>query len=156
MNKKIDIKIDKSLDKNETGLIGLEWSGITTTLGDIEAKRTSTNPDFAALLVKLFKEIGLKKGDIVAANFSSSFPALNLAFISAADTLGLKAIIITSIGSSTYGGNIEDFTYLDMENYLYSKNFIFCKFFSFFMRFACIRQRNGQLHGRIYSDYAST
>ena len=118
------IEIDKSLDKNETGLIGLEWSGITTTLGDIEAKRTSTNPDFAALLVKLFKEAGLKKGDIVAANFSSSFPALNLAFISAADTLGLKAIIITSIGSSTYGGNIEDFTYLDMENYLYSKNLI--------------------------------
>ena len=118
------IEIDKSLDKNETGLIGLEWSGITTTLGDIEAKRTSTNPDFAALLVKLFKEAGLKEGDIVAANFSSSFPALNLAFISAADTLGLKAIIITSIGSSTYGGNIEDFTYLDMENYLYSKNLI--------------------------------
>ena len=118
------LEIDKSLDKNEIGLIGLEWSGITTTLGDIEAKRTSTNPDFAALLVKLFKEAGLKKGDIVAANFSSSFPALNLAFISAADTLGLKAIIITSIGSSTYGGNIEDFTYLDMENYLYSKNLI--------------------------------
>ena len=67
------IEIDKSLDKNETGLIGLEWSGITTTLGDIEAKRTSTNPDFAALLVKLFKEAGLKKGDIVAANFSSFY-----------------------------------------------------------------------------------
>ncbi|WP_029759480.1 MULTISPECIES: poly-gamma-glutamate system protein [Fusobacterium] len=118
------IEIDKNLDRNETGLIGLEWSGITTTLGDIEAKRTSTNPDFAALLVKLFKEAGLKKGDIVVANFSSSFPALNLAFISAADTLELKAIITTSVGSSTYGGNIEDFTYLDMENYLYSKKLI--------------------------------
>ena len=56
------LEIDKSLDKNEIGLIGLEWSGITTTLGDIEAKRTSTNPDFAALLVKLFKEAGLKRG----------------------------------------------------------------------------------------------
>lgn len=118
------IEIDKNLDKNETGLMGLEWSGITTTLGDIEAKRTSTNPDFAALLVKLFKEVGLKEGDTVVANFSSSFPALNLAFISAVDTLKLKSIIITSIGSSTYGGNIEDFTYLDMENYLYSKKLI--------------------------------
>jgi hypothetical protein len=118
------IAIDKNLDENETGVIGLEWSGITTTLGEIEAKRVSTNPDFAALLVKIFKEQGLKKGDVIAANFSSSFPALNLAFISAADTLGLKTIIITSIGSSTYGANIEDFTYLDMENYLYSKKLI--------------------------------
>lgn len=118
------IAIDKSLDVNETGLIGEEWSGITTTLGNLESKRTSTNPDFAALLVKLFKEKGLKKGDVIAANLSSSFPALNLSLIAAADTLGLNAIMINSVGSSTYGGNIEDFTYLDMENYLFSKGII--------------------------------
>lgn len=118
------IPIEKELDKNETGLIGAEWSGLTTTLGSLESKRTSCDPDFAALLAKVFKETGLKKGDTVAANLSSSFPALNLAFISAADTLELNAIIVTSAGASTYGGNIEDFTYLDMENYLYSKNII--------------------------------
>lgn len=119
-----NIPIDKELDKNETGLIGLEWSSLTTTLGSLESKRTSCDPDFAALLVKLFKENGLKKGDVIAANLSSSFPALNLAFISAVDTLELKTVIITSIGASTYGGNIEEFNYLDMENYLYSKNII--------------------------------
>ncbi|BBA52372.1 poly-gamma-glutamate system protein [Fusobacterium varium] len=118
------IPIDKNLDINETGLIGEEWSGITTTLGNLESKRTSTNPDFAALLVKLFKEKGLKKGDRIAANLSSSFPALNLSLIAAADTLGLDAIMINSVGASTYGGNIEDFTYLDMENYLFSKGII--------------------------------
>ena len=118
------IEIDKNLDFNETGIIGKEWSGITTTLGNLESKRTSTNPDFAALLVKLFKETGLKKGDIIAANLSSSFPALNLSLIAAADTLGLNAIMVNSVGASTYGGNIEDFTYLDMENYLFSKGII--------------------------------
>ena len=118
------ITIDKNLDINETGLIGEEWSGITTTLGNLESKRTSTNPDFAALLVKLFKEKGLKKGDIIAANLSSSFPALNLSLIAAADTLGLEAVMVNSVGSSTYGGNIEDFTYLDMENHLFSKGMI--------------------------------
>ena len=118
------IPIDKNLDVNETGLIGEEWSGITTTLGNLESKRTSTNPDFAALLVKLFKEKGLKKGDIIAANLSSSFPALNLSLIAAADTLGLEAVMVNSVGSSTYGGNIEEFTYIDMENYLFSKGII--------------------------------
>ena len=113
------ITIDKNLDINETGLIGEEWSGITTTLGNLESKRTSTNPDFAALLVKLFKEKGLK-----AANLSSSFPALNLSLIAAADTLGLEAVMVNSVGSSTYGGNIEEFTYIDMENYLFSKGII--------------------------------
>lgn len=118
------IEIDKSLDVNETGLIGEEWSGITTTLGNLESKRTSTNPDFAALMVKLFKEKGLKKGDTIAANLSSSFPALNLSLIAAADTLGLNAIMVNSVGASTYGGNIENFTYLDMENHLFSKGMI--------------------------------
>ena len=118
------IEIDTALDINGTGLIGLEWSGITTTLGNVESKRTSANPDFAALLVKLFKEAGLQKGDTIAANCSSSFPALNLAFIAAADVMGLQPVMVTSIGSSMYGGNREDFTYLDMEQYLYDNNLI--------------------------------
>lgn len=116
--------IDPSLDIHKTGMIGEEWSPITTTLGSLESKRTSTNPDFAALMVKLFKEGGLQKGDFVAANLSSSFPALNLAFLSAADTMGLKTVIVNSVGASTYGANLEDFTYLDMEEYLASKGLL--------------------------------
>ena len=121
---RMGIEIDKTVDRLDSGLIGLEWSGISTTLGNVESKRTTVNPDFAALLVKLFKEAGLQKGDIVAANCSSSFPALNLAFIAAADTLELRTVMITSVGASTYGGNREDFTYLDMERYLYDKHLI--------------------------------
>lgn len=118
------ITIDKTIDINNTGIVGDEWSDITTTLGDLPAKRTTTNPDFAAIFVKIFKELKLKKGDIVAANLSSSFPALNFALISALDTLGLKGVIVNSVGASMFGGNLVEFTYLDMENALYSKNII--------------------------------
>ena len=118
------IEIDTTVDRLDSGLIGLEWSGITTTLGNVESKRTTVNPDFAALLVKLFQEADLQKGDTIAANCSSSFPALNLAFIAATDAMGLQPVMVTSIGSSMYGGNREDFTYLDMEQYLYEQKII--------------------------------
>ncbi|MBE3114403.1 MAG: poly-gamma-glutamate system protein, partial [Actinobacteria bacterium] len=57
------IRLDLSLDPNQTGIIGEEYTELTTTLGNLEAKRTSSNPAFAALLVKYFKEANLKKGD---------------------------------------------------------------------------------------------
>ncbi len=71
-------------DVNRTGLIGLETSPITTTLGNLEAKRTTTNPDFAALLVRLLAEAGVKRGETIAVGASGSFPALIVAALSAA------------------------------------------------------------------------
>lgn len=124
----LGIDIKKNLDPLETGLIGdtqtIDSYSITTTLGILEAKRISTNPNFAALIVKYFKDLDLKENDEVAVNFSSSFPALNIATLVALDTLKLKSVIQTSIGSSTYGANIIDFTYLDMEKHLYDENII--------------------------------
>ena len=45
-NQKISrgIVIDKNIDINDTGIIGVEYSPITTTLGSLESKRTSANP----------------------------------------------------------------------------------------------------------------
>ncbi len=34
-------------DPNRTGMIGQEYTPITTTIGELPAKRTATNPDFA-------------------------------------------------------------------------------------------------------------
>ena len=116
--------IDPQVDINMTGLIGEEYTEITTTLGSIEAKRTSVDPNFSAIFIKLFSELGLKKGDYVAANLSSSFPGLNLSLISALDILELNGIIITTVGASSYGGNIIDFNYLDMEYLLFSSGSI--------------------------------
>lgn len=118
------INIDRKLDILESGLIGEEFTGITTTLGDLDSKRISTNPEFAAYFVKELKNKGLKKDDVVYVNMSSSFPGLNLSLISALDTLGLRGVIINSIGSSMYGANNEEFTFLEMINFLKSKNMI--------------------------------
>jgi len=108
------IDIDPIHDPNETGLIGKEYSDTTTSAGDLEAKRTSTNPDMAALMVFLFMEAGVKRGDAVAVGASGSFPALTLAVLSAARTLGLDVALIVSLGASTWGGNIPGFSYLKM------------------------------------------
>lgn len=118
------IKIDKKLDITESGLIGEEFTGITTTLGDLDSKRLSTNPDFAAYFIKKLKKEKVKKGDIVYINMSSSFPGLNLSIISALDVLEINGVIINSLGSSMYGANNEEFTFLEMVNHLKNKNLI--------------------------------
>lgn len=114
----LNIPIDRINDPNETGLIGLQYSHITTERGDLDAKLTSINPNFAALIVKLLKGAGVKKDDPVFVSLSGSFPALNIAVLSAIKTLGLRPIIITSVGSSMWGANYPQFTYLDMESVL--------------------------------------
>lgn len=121
---KRNIKIDPNIDINLTGLIGQELTPITTTSGALEAKRTTTNPNFAAVIVGYMKRAGLKEGDKIAVNFSGSFPAANLSVICAAEALKLKPIIISSVGASTYGANIPEFTYQDMEYVLFKKGLI--------------------------------
>ena len=121
---KRDIPLDVGLDPNQTGIIGKEYTQLTTTLGNLEAKRTSTNPAFAALLVKYFKEANLKKGDVIAIGASGSFPALIVATLSAARALELEPLIIYSIGSSEYGANIPEFTFVQMLDSLNKKSIL--------------------------------
>jgi poly-gamma-glutamate system protein len=109
-----NIPIDKRLDPNQTGIIGEEFTKITTTLGNIDSKRTSSNPDFAALMLKYFKEINLKRGDVIAIGASGSFPGLILATLSAAKIMDLNPLIIYSVGASQYGANIPEFTFITM------------------------------------------
>ncbi len=119
--KTLEISINSTFDPNETGLIGIPSSSITTGKGDLNAKLTSTNPHFAALIVKYIKEAGLKRNDRVALSFTGSFPALNIAVLSAIKVLELDPIIITSVGSTMWGANHPQFTYLDMERILNQK-----------------------------------
>ncbi len=112
------VPLNRADDPNGTGLIGLEYSDITTSLGSLSAKRTSTNPNFSGLMVEMLAQAGAKRNDFVAISFSGSFPALNIAVLSAAHTLGLNPVIISSVGSSTYGANDPDWTWLDMERLL--------------------------------------
>lgn len=104
------------LDPNRTGLVGPEWSETTTTLGDLPAKRTLTNPDTAALVARLLHESRLKAGDTVAVVLSGSFVGANVAVMSAIEAYGLKSAVLTSLGASMYGAADPAFTWLDMES----------------------------------------
>ena len=118
------IPLNVGIDPNQTGVIGKEYTELTTTLGNLAAKRTSTNPAFAALLVKYFKEANLKKGDMIAIGASGSFPALIVAALSAARVLELEPLLIYSVGSSEYGANIPEFTFVQMLESLNKKNIL--------------------------------
>ena len=105
---------DPTSDINLTGLIGVGASPITTTLGNLEAKRTTTNPNFAGLLVRLLVDAGVKRGDVVAVGASSSFPALIVAALAAARALDAEPLLICSLGASQWGANDPRFDGLDL------------------------------------------
>ena len=85
-------KISPIDDPNQTGMIGEPYTEITTTLGNLEAKRSTANPNTAAMVVDMLTQCGAEKGDTVAVNLSSSFPCLNLAVLCALDAMELKGI----------------------------------------------------------------
>jgi len=116
------IPIDAEADPNLTGLIGPEHTPITTTLGHLSAKRTSTNPNMAGLIVHLLGRAGVRPGECAAAAFSGSFPALNVAVLAALDAMSLRPVIVSSIGASTYGATHPDFTWPDMERVLFERD----------------------------------
>jgi poly-gamma-glutamate system protein len=112
------VPVDPSADPNGTGLIGIERSVVTTSLGSLEAKRTTTNPGFAALVVRLLRDAGVRRGDAVGVGASSSFPALIVATLAAAEAMGVDLSVISSLGASEWGANIPAFGWLDMEECL--------------------------------------
>jgi poly-gamma-glutamate system protein len=116
--------IDSEFDPAESGMIGLPESPITSKTGQLRAKQHTVNPNWAAVMVEMYKDAGLKKGETVAMGFSGSFPALNLAAIVAAETLKLNVLAVTSVAASTWGANIPNFTWLDMERILYKAGII--------------------------------
>lgn len=116
------IFVDVINDPNQTALIGQEYTLTTTDRGYIDAKLSATNPNFAAVIVQLLKDAGINEKDNVAVALSGSFPGLNISVYAALETLKLKPIVITSVGSSNFGANDPFFSWLDMENVLYESN----------------------------------
>lgn len=111
-------------DLHQTGMIGEEFNLLTTTLGEIGAKRTTANSDMAALAVKLLHQAGVQPGDTVGAGFSGSFPAMNLAVLAACDAMGVQVVYIVSMGSSVYGANNPDLTFPEMAWMLYEDGYL--------------------------------
>ena len=116
--------IDIENDPNETGLVGGPYSLITTDEGDLDAKLTTLDPNFAAVVIDLMYELGLKKNDTVAVLMTGSMPGANIAVLTACKALGLNPVTISSVGASQWGANQIDFTWLDMERILFEKELI--------------------------------
>jgi poly-gamma-glutamate system protein len=106
---------DPAVGHDPSGLIGGELTPLMTTLGNLEAKRVSTNPAWARVLTSRLYRAGIRRGDLIAASFSGSFPALNLALTLAADAIGANVLAVSSVTASTYGANQAGFTWPEIE-----------------------------------------
>ena len=118
------IFIDIENDPNETGIVGVPYSLITTDEGDLDAKLTTLDPNFSAVIVDLLFTAGLEKNDTIAVMLTGSMPGANIALLSACQVMGIHPIIISSIGASQWGANQVDFTWLDMEDILVQNKLI--------------------------------
>ena len=106
------------------GLIGLEWSEITTTLGRLESKHTACNPAWAVQFLRWYREAGLEAGDRVAIYSSASFPGLLLSAWLAAEEAGLEPLVVVSLGASTWGANHPDAPWPVIEAALQQNGFL--------------------------------
>ncbi len=109
------ITIRTEADPAKSGLIGALMTSVTSNPGDLVAKQTSVNPNFAALIVQYLHDAGVRPGDTVAVGFSGSFPAINTCVHAAMKTMQLRPLIISSVASSQWGANHPRFMWLDME-----------------------------------------
>lgn len=105
---------DLTIDPNKTGLIGPEFSPLMTTIGELEAKRSTTNPNMAGFIVYLLDRAGVRPGDSVAIGSSGSFPSLLVASLAAVKAMNAQATTIISLGASSYGATDPDFNVLDI------------------------------------------
>lgn len=92
-------------DPERLGVIGVEWSPISTTLGSLPSKRTAADPFWSVTLLREMIRMGLRAGDHVAILASGSFPGFVLNALAAAETLGCRVLLAVSLGASQWGAN---------------------------------------------------
>lgn len=123
-------RLSRGLESNteddpwNTGLIGIEWSPITTTLGSLSSKRTATDPRWSVVTGRWFDRLGLSRGDRIAVYSSGSFPGLILNVLCAAEARGLEVSLVVSLGSSTWGANIPSMSWPVIGSVLRNAGFI--------------------------------
>lgn len=114
-------EIDPEFDLLETGLLGINTSPVTSVHGVLPSKQTSLNANFAAVVVEMLKEAGVKEGDVVGVGLSGSFPALNICTLAALQTLKADPVVISSGAASEWGANLPELLWIDMEKLLHKE-----------------------------------
>ena len=112
---RLGIQPTPSSDPGNTGMVGATATEVTTATGSLPSKRTTINPNFAAVIVEYFHQLGLQKGDVVAVGYSGSFPAMNAVVLAAIETMELVPLVIASATASDFGASYPRFMWLDME-----------------------------------------
>ena len=107
-------RIDADVDPQESGLIGVSSSPVTSLSGHLPAKQTSINPNWAAVIFRMLREADVGQGDVVAVAVSGSFPVLNIATYAAIEQMGAIPIVIVSGSASQWGANVPGLTWIDM------------------------------------------
>jgi poly-gamma-glutamate system protein len=112
---RLGIAMDTKNDPDGYGVIGPQFTLITTDRGAQSAKVLAAHPNFAAAVTQLMLQAGVRPGDLVAVGMTGSLPGLNLAVLSACRAIGCEPMVITSVGASMFGATDPDMTWLDME-----------------------------------------
>ena len=73
---------------HQTGMIGQSYTGITTTLGAVEAKRTTAWPEMGALCVRLLYEAGVDPAEGRVAVVTNDFHIARSELIAAREGYG--------------------------------------------------------------------
>ena len=110
---------DAETDPEKTGLIGVEFSPLTTSQGHLPDKQASARPAMADVVAEYLRRAGVGEGDWVAVNASASFPGFILASLCAVESMRANAQIVFSYGASMFGGTDPEFTFpvmLDLLN----------------------------------------
>ena len=105
-------------------MLGPSMSQVTSLPGHLDAKQTSVNPNFAAVVVEYLLAAGARPGDKIAIGCTGSFPALNIAVLTAAESMGLKPSLVSSVASSQFGANHPQLMWPDMERILVREGII--------------------------------
>ena len=120
-----EVSLDNINDPNDTKIVGSRYSSITSGRGSLPVKLGTVNPNFSALIVQLFHDAGLKKGDHIVIGATGSFPGLNIAASAAAEVMDLQVTYLASVTSSSWGANDPEYTYLDMQSSLQKRRIDF-------------------------------
>lgn len=101
-------------DINATGLVGPDFTELTSTPGDEREKRSTLNPYSASVVASMLLDAGIKKGDTIAIGASGSYPGFLISALSASSSLGLDTKLILSLGSSMYGATRVEYNIFDI------------------------------------------
>ena len=111
-------------DPEKTGLIGVEFSPLTTSQGHLPDKQASARPAMADAVAEYLRRAGVEEGDWVAVNASASFPGFILASLCAVESMRANAQIVFSYGASMFGGTDPEFTFPVMLDLLNSEGLL--------------------------------